>query len=219
MGLFTFLGLAVTCSTEVIFGSIISNPIDLMAKIGGVLPILTSLIGVTLATLTTNIAANLPAPANALINLSPKLFTFRRGALVTSVVGILFGPWNFINSSESFINTWLLGYSALLGPLSGIIIVDYHIIRRRHLELEDLYSTSPTGIYWYNSGYNFSAIAAFVLTVAPCIPGLLLNVGVLKTIPSIFITVYDNAWIFGFVAAGLVYWILFMFQNNWKRQK
>ena len=215
MGLFTFLGLAVTCSTEVIFGSVISNPIELMAKIGGVLPIL---IGLTLATLTTNLAANVMAPANALVNLSPNFFNFRRGALVTAIVGILFGPWNFIKSSESFISTWLVGYSALLGPLSGIIIVDYQIVRKCHLELEDLYSTSPTGIYWYNNGYNLSAITAFVLAVVPCVPGFLLNVGMLKTIPSVFSSVYDNAWIFGFVVGGLIYWILSKVQNHWQKQ-
>lgn len=210
MGLFTFLGLAVTSSSEVIFGRVISNPIELLGQIGGVLPILTSFIGLTLATLTTNIAANVMAPANALVNLNPTLFSFRSGALLTAVVGIAFGPWQFIKSSESFISTWLVGYSALLGPLSGIMLVDYHIIRKRHLDLNALYTTKPSGMYWYTNGYNVIAITALLLAVAPCIPGFLYTVGFLKKVPSILLAVYDNAWMFGFLAAGFMYWVMFM---------
>lgn len=218
MGLFTFLGLAVTSSTEVIFGRIISNPIELLGQIGGVLPILTSFIGLTLATLTTNIAANIMAPANALVNLNPNLFSFRTGALLTAVVGILFGPWQFIKNSESFIGTWLVGYSALLGPLSGIILVDYHIIRKRHLDLNALYSTSHSGMYWYSNGYNFMAIGALLLAVLPCIPGFLYTVGLLKKTSSIFIAVYDSAWIFGFLFSGFLYWVLCTFHRFWQNQ-
>lgn len=216
MGLFTFLGLAVTSSTEVIFGHVISNPIELLGQIGGVLPILTSFIGLTLATLTTNIAANIMAPANALVNLNPTFFSFRTGALLTAVLGIIFGPWQFIKSSQSFISTWLVGYSALLGPLSGIIVVDYHIIRKRHLDLDALYSTSPSGMYWYTKGYNFTAIGALLLAVIPCIPGFLYTIGLLKEIPSILVAVYDNAWIFGFVASGFLYWAMYLLHNFWQ---
>ncbi|KAI5082888.1 hypothetical protein GOP47_0002631 [Adiantum capillus-veneris] len=213
MGLFTFLGLAVTSSSEVIFGRVISNPMELLGQIGGVVPIITSFIGLTLATLTTNIAANVMAPANALVNLNPSLFSFRSGALLTAVLGIVFGPWQFIKSSESFISTWLVGYSALLGPLSGIILVDYHIIRKRHLDLDSLYTTEPTGMYWYTNGYNLIAIAALLLAVAPCIPGFLYTVGFLKKVPSILLAVYDNAWMFGFLAAGFMYWLMFLLFN------
>eukprot|EP00250_Pteridium_aquilinum_P007712 c17380_g1_i1 orf=540-1877(+) len=218
MGLFTFLGLAVTSSTEVIFGRVISNPIELLGQIGGVLPILASFIGLTLATLTTNIAANVMAPANALVNLNPTLFSFRKGALLTAILGIAFGPWQIIKNSESFISTWLVGYSALLGPLSGIIVVDYHIIRRCHLDLDALYSKSHTGKYWYTKGYNFIAIGALLLAVIPCVPGFLYTVGVLKKAPSILLAVYDNAWIFGFVASGFLYWVMCMLYNFWQGQ-
>lgn len=218
MGLFTFLGLAVTSSTEVIFGRVISNPIELLGQIGGVLPILTSFIGLTLATLTTNIAANIMAPANAFVNLNPARFSFRTGALLTAVLGIIFGPWQFIKSSQSFISTWLVGYSALLGPLSGIILVDYHIIRKGHLDLDALYSTSQSEVYWYTNGYNLTAIGALVLAVVPCIPGFLYTIGFLKEIPNILLAVYDNAWIFGFLASGLLYWVMHLLHNLWQGQ-
>ena len=84
-----------------------------------------AIIGISLATITTNIAANVVAPANALVNLSPSKFTFRRGALLTALLGIAFQPWRLLKSSESFVYTWLLGYSALLGPIGGIILTDY----------------------------------------------------------------------------------------------
>ncbi|KAJ1419466.1 Purine-cytosine permease [Sesbania bispinosa] len=96
-----------------------------------------------LATITTNIAANVVAPANALVNLNPKWFTFRRGALLTALLGIVFQPWRLLKSSESFIYTWLVGYSALMGPIGGIVLADYYLIQKTNLSISDLYSRSP----------------------------------------------------------------------------
>ncbi|KAH7432894.1 hypothetical protein KP509_07G045000 [Ceratopteris richardii] len=218
MGLFTFLGLAVTSSSEIIFGRVISNPIELLGQIGGVLPVIASVLGLTLATLTTNVAANVMASANALANLSPRIFSFRVGAIVTAVIGVIFGPWQFMKSSESFISTWLVGYSALLGPLSGITLVDYYIIQKTNLDLDALYTTNPNGKYWYTQGYNLSAIAALFLAVIPCIPGFLHTIGLLKEVPIVLLAMYDNAWMFGFIAAGLMYWAMVVVPQFWNRR-
>ncbi|KAI5070263.1 hypothetical protein GOP47_0014606 [Adiantum capillus-veneris] len=108
VGAFSFVGLAVSSATEKIFGYIISNPTDLIDQIGGAIPTLISLFGVTLALLTTNVA-NIVAPANALINMSPTIMTFRKGALLTAVVGFVIQPWRLYQSGDAFLNTWLLG--------------------------------------------------------------------------------------------------------------
>ncbi|KAE8690050.1 Purine-uracil permease NCS1 [Hibiscus syriacus] len=208
MGAFTFVGLAVTSSTQVIFGQVISNPIQLLGQIGGFTTTILAILGISLATITTNIAANVVAPANALVNLSPSMFTFRRGALLTALLGIAFQPWRLLKSSESFVYTWLVGYSALLGPIGGIILADYYLIQRTNLSIQDLYSISPGGAYYYSGGINSAAMVALVIGILPVIPGLLLKVGILSSVSDAFIVIYSNAWFFSFFSAGLVYWIL-----------
>ncbi|RXH80835.1 hypothetical protein DVH24_004749 [Malus domestica] len=208
MGAFTFVGLAVTCSTEVIFGHVISSPIQLLGQIGGFTTIILAIVGVSLATLTTNIAANVVAPANALVNLSPSKFTFRSGAIVTALLGIAFQPWRLLKSSESFVYTWLVGYSALLGPIGGIILADYYLIRNTNLSLKDLYSTSAFGDYYYSRGYNLAAMAALVVGILPVVPGFLQKVGILVSISDVYVIIYNNAWFFSFFSSGCFYWLL-----------
>lgn len=202
---FTFVGLAVTSATIVIFGETISDPIELLARIDGVVPLVLSLIGVILATLTTNIAANVVAPANALVNLNPAVFSFRAGGLCTALLGILLQPWRLMQSSQDFIYTWLIGYSALLGPVGGIMLVDYFGLRGRELNIDDLFSCYKGGLYWYKNGYNVAAIVALCAGILPNIPGFLTSTGALHHCAHIFTLIYDNAWFVGFCIAGLVY--------------
>ncbi|GLT58954.1 hypothetical protein SLA2020_318070 [Shorea laevis] len=208
MGAFTFVGLAVTSSTKVIFGKLISNPIQLLGQIGGLATRILAIVGISLATITTNIAANVVAPANALVNLSPSNFTFWRGALLTALLGIAFQPWRLLKSSESFVNTWLIGYSALLGPIGGIVLADYYLVRRMNLSIKDLYSLSPSGAYYYTGGYNLAAMAALVIGIFPVIPGFLQNVGILSSVSDAFVVIYKNAWFFSFFSAGVLYWVM-----------
>jgi NCS1 family nucleobase:cation symporter-1 len=208
MGLFTFVGLVVTSSTKVIFGEVISNPIQLLGKIGGFTTSILAIIGISLATLTTNIAANVVAPANALVNLNPSWFTFRRGAFLTAILGIAFQPWRLLKSSESFVYTWLVGYSALMGPIGGIVLVDYYVIKKMELRVSDLYTRSPFGAYYYSKGFNVAAIVALVVGILPVVPGFLHKVGIVSSISNAFVVIYNNAWFISFFSAGFLYWIL-----------
>lgn len=206
MGLFTFVGIAVTSSTRVIFGHVISNPIDLLGQIGGYPTKVLAIFGIILATVTTNVAANVVAPANALVNLSPSYFSFTRGALLTAVIGIVFQPWRLLSSSESFVYTWLVGYSALLGPIGGVMLADYYLIRRRELSVEDLYSLSSTGAYYYCGGFNLVAVVALVVGVLPVVPGFLEKVGIVSRVPEVFSVIYGNAWFVSTFLAAFCYW-------------
>eukprot|EP00250_Pteridium_aquilinum_P027641 c3538_g1_i1 orf=98-1636(+) len=207
VGAFSFIGLAVSSSTQVIFGYIISDPIELLAQIGGVIPTLISLFGVTLAILTTNVA-NIVAPANALISVSPTRISFRGGALFTALVGLLMQPWRLYETSDAFINTWLLGYSFLIGPFASIIIIDYYILRHRVLEIPALYSSNNLSEYEYFKGYNLRAFAAFLVGVVPNIPGFLYTAGALKQVPSGWLLLYKASWFSSFLLAGLFFWII-----------
>jgi len=169
MALFAFIGAAVTNATVVIFGTRIADPIALLSQIGGPVMIVIAMAGLTVATLTTNLAANVVAPANGFSNLAPNRISFKAGAMITAVVGIAMFPWRLYNDAAAYIFTWLIGYGALLGPVAGIMIADYFLLRRGVLAVPDLYRRD--GVYGYRRGVNWIAIAALCLGVAPSLPG------------------------------------------------
>mmetsp|Transcript_1725 Transcript_1725/g.4396 ORF Transcript_1725/g.4396 Transcript_1725/m.4396 type:complete len:343 (-) Transcript_1725:159-1187(-) len=205
MAAFSFIGLAVTSATVSIFGAAVSDPLEVVARMSGAAPLAASLVGLILATLSTNIAANVVAPANAFVNLNPQRISFRAGGLITAVLGAIICPWNLISSSQGYIFTWLIGYSALLGPVGGILLSDYFLVRQRTLDIDALYSTDPRQPYWYTGGVNLAAIAALLAGVAPNIPGFLHSAGVLSSVPSVFAAIYNCAWFVGFGIACIVY--------------
>ncbi len=199
---FSFLGVAVTSTTVVIFGEPIADPILLLGRLEGV-AVMLALIALSIATLSTNLAANVVSTANALVNLAPKKLTFRMGTMITAGLGIAIFPWKLIESTQGFIFTWLVGYSALLGPIGGILLVDYYLVRRTRLDLESLYRHQ--GAYTYKNGYNPVAIFALVAGVLPNIPGFLHAAGFVDSVPPIFDTLYTYAYFVGMAISGLLY--------------
>ncbi|TKW40808.1 hypothetical protein SEVIR_1G270200v4 [Setaria viridis] len=208
MGLYTFAGLAITSATETIFGHVISDPIELLGRIGGPATTLLAIFGITLAIITTNIPANVVAPANALVSMSPRRFTFAKGALVTALISIVFQPWRLVSSSESFVNIWLLSNSALAGPIGGVLLTDHYIVRRTYLDVDALYSEDSGSPYYFQGGFNVAAMVAMATGVAPIVPGFLHKVGVLTNVSKAFVTAYNNAWFVSFFIAGAVYCLL-----------
>ncbi len=214
MTLFAFISVAVTAATTVIFadpvtgapGEPIWDPTILAGKIGGGWTVVLSLFALAVATLSTNIAANVVSPANALINVSPRRFTFQLGGYLTAGLGFVIFPWKLIETTGGYIFTWLIGYSALLGPIGGILIADYFLLRRTELDLDGLYRYH--GPYRYVRGFNPAALAAFGLAVLPNVPGFLYQAGALASVPPFFQTVYTYAWFVGFFLAGALYLVL-----------
>ncbi len=205
MTLFAFISVAVTSATVEIYGEPVWDPTVLAGKMGGGLSVLVSLFALAVATLSTNIAANVVSPANAIINLDPTRFGFRLGGYITAGIGLAILPWKLIESTDGYIFTWLVGYSALLGPIGGILVADYFLLRRTELDLEGLYRRS--GPYWYRGGFNPAAVIAFVVAVLPNLPGFLHQAGVLSAFPGLafFDRVYLYAWFVGFLLAGGLY--------------
>jgi len=202
MALFAFIGAAVTSATAVIFGTRISDPVALLARIGGPFMIMLAMAGLTIATLTTNIAANIVAPANGFSNVAPHKISFQQGAMITAVIGILMMPWRLYNDAAAYIFTWLIGYGALLGPVAGIMIADYFVLRRGILAVDDLYRRG--GVYEYRRGVNWVAMIAFVLGVLPSLPGFIAAIS--GTTPgAVFATVYNWAWFVGFTVSAALY--------------
>jgi len=119
MTLYAFIGVAVTSASVVLFGEPIWDPVVLLGKLNHPLASLIALVALLVATLTTNVAANVVSPANDFSNLSPQRISFRTGGLITGVIGILMMPWRLLSDANAYIFGWLVGYSSLLGPIEA----------------------------------------------------------------------------------------------------
>ncbi len=202
MGLFSFIGVAVTSATVVIYGETIWDPVVLIARFEHPVVLVIALGSLVLATLATNIAANVVSPANDFANISPKKISFRTGGLITGVIGILIQPWRLVSDPSGYIFTWLVGYSALLGAIGGVLIADYYLVRKTKLDLIGLYQAN--GPYWYKGGWNPIAIVALLAGILPNLPGFL---GVVKwaTVGEFWLKLYNYAWFVGFGLSFAVY--------------
>lgn len=206
MTLIAFIGVAVTSATFGIFGERIWDPIVLVGRFNSPLIVIVSMFLISVATLAMNVAANVVAPANDFANLAPSVIDFKRGGLITAAIGVIIMPWKLIADPSGYIFTWLVGYSALLGPVAGILLVDYFLVRKAEVSVDDLYSLR--GAYSYRNGYNPVAIIALVLGVLPNIPGFLVQIKVVQSVPQFFTDLYHYAWFVGLLIAGVVYGLL-----------
>jgi len=205
MALFAFIGVAVTSATVVIYGEVIWDPVKLLGRMGGITVVI-ALFVLAVATLTTNLAANVVAPANGFANIAPKHISFRTGGFITAGLGIAMFPWKLLESTQGYIFTWLVGYSALLGPIAGILIADYFFVRRTELEVRDLFRRD--GRYTFVKGWNPVAIVALVIGVVPNVPGFLKVAGAVDWVPAVFEGIYTYAWFVGLLISGGLYWLL-----------
>lgn len=205
MAFFAFISVAVTSATVTIYGEAVWNPVDLAGRMGGGGVIL-ALAALVIATLTTNLAANIVAPAYGFSNLAPSKISFRMGGYITAAVGIMIFPWKLVEDAGAYIFTWLVGYSALLGPIAGILIADYFLLRRTKLSVDDLFKMD--GAYGAKNGWNIAGLLAFVIGVLPNLPGFLHAAGAVDSVPTIFDGVYTYAWFVGFVVAGTTYFLM-----------
>ena len=193
MTLFAFVGVAVTSASEIIFGQAIWDPVQLLSRLENPIVIFVSLFALLIATLTTNVAANVVAPANGFANLWPEKITFARGGIITGVIGILIMPWKLLENADRYIG-WLIAYSGFLGPVAGIFIADYWVVRKGRLALRELYRRD--GLY---GSVNGKALVALVLGVLAALIGL--------AVPALRV-LYDYAWFVGFGMAFAAYAVL-----------
>lgn len=211
MGLLSMLAVIVTSATVVLYGKAIWDPVDLASRMTGI-AVLIALLILLIDTVSVNLAANLVGPAYDFSALSPKLISYKTGGYITAFIAIAIMPWKILESTQGYIFTWLIGYSALLGPIAGILIADYYLIRKTELDVAQLYVAD--GKYSYGSGWNSVAIIAFVIGVAPNIPGFL-NAAFPAFFPDTsasFKTIYTYAWFIGLLLSSLVYMLLMKLQ-------
>lgn len=208
MTIFAFIGVVVTSASAIIYGSPEWDPVELVGKFENKFVVSFAMIGILISTLATNIAANIVSPANDFSNLSPAKINFRLGGYITGIIGVLIFPWKLMADPNGYIFTWLIAYSSLLGPVGGIMIVDYFLINKETLALDDLYQ--PKGIYSFKTGFNPAAMWALLLGILPNVPGFLSQVKLIDNdvFPTWIAHLYHYAWFVGFAVSALVYWLM-----------
>jgi NCS1 family nucleobase:cation symporter-1 len=199
MVLYSFIGIAVTSASEVVFGQPIWSPITLLGRFHQPLVAFLGLIALLVATLNVNIAANVVSPSNDFSNLAPKLISFRIGGMITGFLGLAMMPWKLMETFGSYIFGWLVGYSGLLGPVAGIMVTDYFLVRRTKLDCYSLYRRG--GMYEYRRGLNPAALIAVVVGVVAALIG--------RFVPAVAF-LYDYAWFIGFFLSGLLYYLMML---------
>ncbi len=196
MMLYSFVGIFVTCAALINFDDILIandapwDPVSLLAKFSNPVVVVIAQIFLLIATLSTNIAANVIAPSNAFSNLSPKNISFRGGGVITGIIGILICPWWLMDSISGI----LIFISGLLGPVLGIMLADYYVIRKTEIPLAELYKRD--GIFNYSGGFNPAAIVALVLGVLIALIGYF--------VPAVDF-LYNLSWFTGFIISFIVY--------------
>ena len=215
MTAFSFIGIAVTAATIVVFGEAIWDPVALVTRLTGDIPalLILAMFIIAIAQISTNMAANVVSPSFDFSNLAPKYISFRTGGIITAVIGVVSFPWLILQTVGAYVFTWLVGYGSLLGAIGAVMIVDYWIVRRRQLDLAELYKMD--GKYSYSGGWNWRAIAAVFIGVIPVIPGFLKAAstpdfaGVFSN-PTFVESLYNYGLFFTFGVAGIAYLALSM---------
>lgn len=197
MPLFAFIGVAVTSATVILYGEAIWNPIDLLSRMtaeaGSPVLGLLALVVLAIATLSTNIAANVVAPAISISNVAPRKISFKLGGFIAGAIGIVILPWKLLDMYL----TWLITYSGLLGAVGGIILCDYVLLRRFELDASSLYTAD--GSYWYQRGVNREALIALIAGVLCALLG--------KLHPSLSF-LFNGAWFSATIVSFAVYYML-----------
>src|SRR6201984_2292663 len=201
MTLYAFVGIVVTSATVVIYGTAIWDPVQLLSRFHSPVAVVISLVAILLATLNVNIGANVVSPANDFSNLWPRNISFRTGGVITCFMGIALMPWKLLADYKTFILGWLGGYAAFLGPVAGIMICDYCVIRGRELQVDDLYLRG--GAYEYRHGFNWNALEALAAGAGTALVGLV--------VPSLR-PLYDYSWFVGFAVSFVAYYGLMKLQ-------
>jgi NCS1 family nucleobase:cation symporter-1 len=189
---------AVTSATVVVFGQAIWDPVVVLSRLGSPLAVVVAMIALLLATLNVNVAANVVSPANDFSNLYPRRISFRMGGIITCVLGgLVFQPWRLLANYGNYIYGWLGGYASFLGPIAGVLIADYYIVRKKIILAEDLYDRGT--YYEFSGGFNWRAVGALAAGIFVALIGL--------AVPALR-GLYHYAWFVGFGVSFVAYLLL-----------
>ena len=203
MLMFAGLGVILTAASFELVGETVADPISLIGRIDSPMWVVLAMMIIILATISTNTAANIVSPTNVFQNVAPRLINENRGVIITGIIGIALMSWELLKklgwiesdvSVESLYSNWLLGYSSLLGPIAGFMVVDYFLVKDQEYDVISLYKDGGTYPAWNTPGF-----IAFLIPV-----GLTL-IAITTGKMSWF---YDYGWFTGSILGGLIYYFV-----------
>ncbi|KAF3481926.1 uracil permease [Arthroderma uncinatum] len=205
-------GIITTAAVKNMYGEAYWNPYDLLNGIldHGYTPkaragVFFAAASWAFATLGTSIACNAVPFAADITCLAPKYVNIVRGQCIWLVISLGIVPWRLVGTASSFLR-FLTGYCIFQGPVVGIMMVDYFLVRRGNLYLPDLYRHSSTARYYFTKGFNLRAFAAFVIGALLPLPGLIGSFG--NPVSSAADHMFSLGWVLSFLVGGLAYWAL-----------
>lgn len=204
---FSLLVVLTASATLPVFGEVMTNPIDTVQAIDTYTAVLLGGFTFVLATIGINIVANFVAPAFDFSNVNPQKISWRTGGMIAAVGSVLLTPWNWYNNDEAIF--WTLGLlGALIGPLFGILIADYYLVRKQHIVVDDLFTMEESGTYWYQRGFNPVAVRATVVAGLASIGSV-----VIPKITGVVPTLGQYSWFIG-CTVGFAAYYLFAYRAN-----
>ncbi|KZL82799.1 ncs1 nucleoside transporter family protein, partial [Colletotrichum incanum] len=215
-GIFSSLiGILVTAATQHRFGGeAIWNPPTLFAQLlvqNGTAGTRAACFFAGLCLVISQIGVNVPGNALAggfdLAATFPKYLNIRRGAYITAIFSVIVNPWRLVNTATTFL-TVLSSYSVFLAPMTGLMISSYLIVNKKKINVDDLYCGDSTSVYWFSSGFNWRALAAWLIGVVPCMPGFIAAVDTSVTVSEGATELYHMSYLYGLFSSGLVYALL-----------
>jgi NCS1 family nucleobase:cation symporter-1 len=222
MTLYSFIGVAVTSATVVIFGQAVWDPVVVLSRLGHPVAVVIAMVALLVATLNVNVAANVVSPANDFSNLYPRRISFKMGGVITCLVGLAMQPWRLLANYGSYIIGWLVGYSSFLGPIAGVLIADYYVVRKTVLLPDDLYRRQ--GFYEFSRGFHWEAVWALGAGIVVALAGLAVaplaapgHPAALRAVAGFVAQFYHYAWFVGFGVAFLLYLLLMRRRQDRKR--
>ncbi|MFI1737526.1 NCS1 family nucleobase:cation symporter-1 [Streptomyces sioyaensis] len=192
---FALVSVIVTAGSVQVFGTAITDPAELIAKVGNPVILIIGAVTFAIATMGVNIVANFVSPAYDLANVYPKRISFKVGGMISTVAALLVLPWNLF-SNPVVINYFLGGLGAFLGPLYGVMMVDYYLIKRGRVDVDRLFAADASSPYFYRKGFNPKALIAFI-------PTAVLS-AVIALVP-VFSPIAAYSWFIGAASAALLY--------------
>ncbi|MDR5854573.1 NCS1 family nucleobase:cation symporter-1 [Caballeronia sp. LZ062] len=199
---FAIITVIVTAGSEKVFGAMIMDPVEIVSRIDNKIAVAVGSITFVIATMGINIVANFVSPAYDIANLFPKHVDFKKGGLIASVLAVLVCPWIFVDSPKA-ITIFVSVFGAVLAPLYGVMIADYYLVKRQHVNAAELYTMQPGSRFYYDGGWNKVGLAALIVAGVISV-GWELSTQLLKVLPA-----NNLGWLIGAVAGALLY-ILFM---------
>jgi len=199
---FSILTVLTAAATLPVFGELITDPVETVSRIDNTFAIVLGALTFTTATIGINIVANFISPAFDFSNVSPQKISWRMGGMIAAVGSVILTPWNWYDNDDA-IHYTLGVLGALIGPLFGVLIADYYLLRREHVVVDDLFTMSETGRYWYRKGYNPDAVTAVIIAGVVSIASV-----IVPKLAGSALWISDYSWFIGCALGFAAYYLI-----------